>query len=200
MKTAIVILHEIYGVNSFIQSMKKDLQDTFLLQVYTPSFLARKEGYDYSQESIAYSSFMNEIGFEAATHQVESFLKSLEEEYDQFLLWGYSIGATVGWRVSHQNSKIKGLVGFYGSRIRDYLNEIPTCSTLLIYPEQEKSFDVLQMKKQLANEHQVVFQIVPATHGFADSFCSTYQEQEARKAKERGIVFLNHLIYEHYTN
>ncbi|MCH5584094.1 dienelactone hydrolase family protein [Shimazuella sp. AN120528] len=194
MKTAIICLHEIYGVNTFIQKAGQNLHHTFCLPVFTPSFLTNQQTYPYSEHDKAYSSFVNEVGFDQATERIDSFLHTLDEKYEQFLLWGYSIGATVGWRVSHRNKKVKGFVGFYGSRIRNYIEEVPGCPVLLIYPEKEQSFDVRKMSEQLMSLENIQINIVPASHGFADPYNPVYQEIEAKNQTDRAIEFFSELM------
>jgi dienelactone hydrolase len=189
MKTAIVILHEIYGLNDFIRDLTEEWTNTFFLPVYTPIFTANKAAYLYSQESIAYTSFINHVGFDRAAKTVDSFFNE-QKDYDTFLLLGFSIGATVGWRVSHRNRKVKGLVGFYGSRIRDYLTEKPTCPTLLIYPEHEKSFDVIKMSHEIASENHIFMHLVAASHGFADPYNPNYQKDISKQERHKAMKFL----------
>lgn len=59
-----------------------------------------------------------------------------QKGYSHIRIIGFSIGATIAWFCSN-NSSVHKVVGFYGSRIRQYTDVVPNAETILIFGEQE---------------------------------------------------------------
>ncbi|MGM0874680.1 MAG: dienelactone hydrolase family protein [Bacillota bacterium] len=109
--------------------------------VISPNLLDRVDFYRNEEESSAYLNFVNEIGFEKASSEIIALAKELRPQFANFYILGFSVGATVAWLCSNEVRLCDGVIGFYGSRIRDYLYLMPKCETLLFFPSKEKSFD-----------------------------------------------------------
>lgn len=178
--TAIFVLHEIYGINSHIRKVCEALfQDGF--DILVPDLLNGKTPFAYAEAGMAYSYFCEQIGFDRAFSQVSELLALARPHYRQTYVLGYSIGATVAWRCS-ETGLCDGIIGFYGSRIRDYLALEPQCPGLLLFPAQEKSFPVEALMVRLQHFEQIRVLQLAGQHGFADSFAATYNKQSAEQA------------------
>jgi dienelactone hydrolase len=121
------------------------------------------EEYDYAQEEEAYRYFLNFVDFEPSEKKITFLLRQEEKEYKQIFLLGYSAGATIAWLCGGLNVKCDGVIGFYGSRIRDYTETRPQCPVLLIYPEEEKSFDPCELREALSKKEKVEVHILDGT-------------------------------------
>lgn len=175
-KNALIVLHEIYGVNEFI----KDVCTRYHrigFDVYSPNLL-NKESYSYEQAADAYSNFMNEIGFHVY-EQINALVNILKEKYDKVLILGFSVGATIAWRCS-ENSMCDGVIACYGSRIRDYLEVKPSCQVLLIFTDED-NYNVEIVMKQLIHIKGVNIKKMEAHHGFLDTYSKYYHREEAMK-------------------
>ena len=82
MKKAIVLLHEIYGVNAHIQHYANEF-NALGYDVYCPNFLQLEQPFTYEEEQQAYAYFMNEVGFEQGFAQVQSLLLELKDTCQQ---------------------------------------------------------------------------------------------------------------------
>ncbi|MER1959453.1 MAG: dienelactone hydrolase family protein, partial [Solibacillus sp.] len=89
----------------------------------------------------------------------------------------------IAWLCSN-NPSVHKVVGFYGSRIRQYTDVIPNAETILIFGEQEKSFNPVDLKISLAAYPNVLINIVEAAHGFADPYSSKYNERITKDLAE----------------
>ena len=67
---------------------------------------------------------MNNVGFNHALRKVKNILLDVRNEYSKIFIIGFRVGATVAWLCSEEKD-VDGIVGFYGSRIRDYINIFP---------------------------------------------------------------------------
>lgn len=184
--TLIILLHEIYGVNEHIKRIRQNFASRGY-SVLCPDLLDGKV-FQYEQEEEAYFHFRNSVGFGFALEQVTEVLNQESGNYKRVVLLGYSIGATIAWRSSEKLQKCDGVIGYYGSRIRDYMEIDPKCPTLLIFPEEEKSFDPKEIQKELMNKQMVEAYVLNGSHGFADSFSKKYNEKSSGEA--------NHIVEE----
>lgn len=110
----------------------------------------------------------------------------MKRTYDKVIIVGFSVGATIAWLCS-ENSNVDGIVGYYGSRIRNYVELSPQCPTLLFFAE-EKSFHVDDLIKVLTNKQIVVHKLL-GQHGFSDPYSLKYNEGSAKKAFNKMLSF-----------
>jgi dienelactone hydrolase len=185
-KKAIIILHEIYGVNQFIKDQCQKFRHAGY-NVFCPNMID-KAPFSYEASVEAYTHFFNNIGFEVYK-EITSFANELKEKYDHVFMIGFSIGATIAWRCC-ENALCSGIVACYGSRIRDYKNLTPGCPTLLIFAKED-SFDVHALVSELREKPLDSIIEFDAKHGFLDHYSSSYNIQQAELAEEYIKNFLN---------
>ncbi|WP_339198527.1 dienelactone hydrolase family protein [Solibacillus sp. FSL R5-0449] len=173
----VILLHEIYGINSHMDYYAKALYEKGF-DVYVPNLLQGTTAFAYEDEELAYKNFMENIGFEKAKSKINALINDLSKEYAHIRIIGFSIGATIAWLCSN-NRSVHKVIGFYGSRIRQYTDVIPNAETILIFGEQEKSFNPVDLKISLAAYPNVLINIVEAAHGFADPYSPKYNERIA---------------------
>ena len=185
----VIVLHEIYGVNKHIvTTAERFRQIGFAAECPDFTGLAKPFTYDCGQE--AYKHFIHNVGFTEAARQVLSHVERVKGEgYRKVILCGFSIGATVAWLLS-ENSSVDRIIGFYGSRIRDYPGINPQCPTLLLFPTYEESFDVISFTASLKKE-QVMVKVLEGSHGFADPFSSSFNADSCSKSDMLIKAFLN---------
>lgn len=175
-KNALIVLHEIYGINKFIDDVCVQYQKEDF-DVYCPNLLD-KECYSYEQAKEAYDSFVNVIGFNIY-EQIKEFINILKERYEKVFILGFSVGATIAWRCS-ESDRCDGVIACYGSRIRDYVEVKPRCQVLLLFAEQD-SFDVESTTKKLSKTNRVSYTTLKSNHGFMDAYSVHYNEEQAKK-------------------
>lgn len=166
----VVILHEIYGVNDHIKNYSNRFSELGY-DVVCPNFLQNGRVFSYEEERQAYENFLK-LGFEESTRKVTTLIKQLLFEYKEVYIVGFSIGATIAWLCSEIEG-IRHIVGFYGSRIRDYLEIQPNCPVTLFYGNSEKSFDV-QILIESLHKKNIEAYVFEGEHGFADTNSKNY--------------------------
>ncbi|MCM3787186.1 dienelactone hydrolase family protein [Domibacillus indicus] len=183
-----IVLHEIYGINQHIEGICRKLSVKGL-DIQCPNLLGRATPFTYEQESEAYTFFMKHVGFHKAAEQVKALIAACKQKYKQVFLIGFSAGATVAWLCSEE-AGLTGIIGFYGSRIRNYLHISAACPVLLFFPSEEPSFQVSEVIKAL--NHPLIHTIqYEAGHGFSDPFSSNYDQVSAEKAWGDTLTFIS---------
>lgn len=184
--TVIIVIHEIYGLNEHMQGFCESLSNQGF-DVICPNLLDRETPFDYSQEDAAYRHFMENVGFTGALHKIKDILSDVQAEYQKIFILGFSAGATVAWLCS-EDECVDGMVGYYGSRIRNYVELTPQCPTLLFFPQEESAFNVDELILALEIKNIEVHKF-NGKHGFSDPYSSKYHVESAQNAFSKMMKF-----------
>ncbi|WP_020060547.1 dienelactone hydrolase family protein [Bacillus sp. 123MFChir2] len=189
-KTALLLLHEIYGINQHMEHVIQTFSSS-AIDVVCPNLLQRSSPFHYDQETEAYLHFINNIGFKKGKQQIDSLLTELRNNYASVGILGFSVGATIAW-VCSEDSRIDFVIGCYGSRIRDYINIVPKCPTLLLFPANEISFSVSALIESLQSKGHPFLKIkqLNGEHGFLDPFSKAYNKEATTQGYEIVRSFL----------
>ena len=173
-KTAIILLHEIYGLNRFIMDTALQYHSEGY-DVHCPNLLKDDTVFQYEESEAAYRTFIEMAGFEGYK-EINKLAFHLKTTYSKLLLVGFSVGATIAWRCS-EYTVYDGIMCCYGSRIRDYLMVKPTCPTLVTFAKYD-SFDVAGTAMKVQKIKGTSVEILDAGHGFADMYSKGYSYVE----------------------
>ncbi|WP_375090188.1 dienelactone hydrolase family protein [Peribacillus sp. RS7] len=184
--TVIIVIHEIYGLNEHMQGFCESLTNQGF-DVICSNLLDREAPFDYSQEDAAYRHFMENVGFTGALHKIKDILSDVKDEYQKIFILGFSAGATVAWLCS-EDECVDGMVGYYGSRIRNYVELTPQCPTLLLFPQEESAFNVDELISALEIKNIEVHKF-NGKHGFSDPYSSKYHVESAQNAFSKMMKF-----------
>ncbi|WP_257351369.1 dienelactone hydrolase family protein [Pseudalkalibacillus decolorationis] len=185
---AIIVIHEIYGVNQHMRYICESIgQQGF--DVICPNLLDQDQPFHYTQEKEAYINYMESLSFSKTSRTIRTLITKLKEKYEKVFIVGFSVGATLAWMCSEEGS-LDGVVGFYGSRIRNYVDLTPQCPVLLFFPQQEKSFDVADLITTLQKKDNVNTRKFDGQHGFSDPYAPKYCETSAKLSFNEMTRFL----------
>ncbi|MGG1680295.1 dienelactone hydrolase family protein [Neobacillus sp. NRS-1170] len=184
----IIVIHEIYGINKHIKNFC-DLLSKQDIDVICPNLLEREQPFDYSEEEIAYLNFMENVGFSDAVHKIKNLLLGVKNKYQKIYIIGFSVGATVAWLCSEEEC-LDGVVGYYGSRIRNYTQIVPLCPTILFFPQEEQSFNVDELISNLDKKNIEIYKYF-GQHGFSDPYSTKFNEKSSQNAFNEMLNFLN---------
>ncbi|MBX4268608.1 dienelactone hydrolase family protein [Clostridium estertheticum] len=190
--SVIIVLHEMYGINQHIKLIcEKFSMDGY--DIICPNLINLNHPFNYDQQDEAYHHFIKNIGFGLAFNQVKRLIIQAKKQYRYVYLLGYSIGATIAWLCSGEDIMCDGIIGYYGSRIRDYMNVAPKCPVLLIFATEEKSFNVKELVNSL-KKWNVNVHILRGAHGFSNPFSKNYCTQSFEEAEILVNSFLKRIL------
>ncbi|WP_018248376.1 dienelactone hydrolase family protein [Orenia marismortui] len=189
----VLVIHEIYGINQHMQTICEKLSDC-RFDVICPNLLQREDCYSYCDEKDAYQNFKENIGFSLATRRVKALLYKIRDKYEIIIVVGFSIGATIAWLCSNDKNLCDIIIGYYGSKIRDYTEILPKSPTILFFPEEEKEFNVLNLIEKIKENTNIKIYKFKAEHGFSDPYSSKYCFKTAKKAEEKMMEFIQDYI------
>lgn len=188
--SAIIVLHEIYGINEHMKTVCKEYSEAGY-DIICPDLIKHKP-FSYEQQEEAYRYYLDNIGFESAFAQVKKLMLRVRKQYRNVFILGYSVGATIAWMCSEATGLCDGVVGYYGSRIRDYMDVVPQCPVLLVFPNEEESFNVEETVGLLKEKKARVY-IFNAKHGFGDPFSGSYSMPKSEESKKLTDDFLKRI-------
>lgn len=188
--TVIIVIHEIYGLNQHMENYCEEIGKQGF-DVLCPNIIER-EAFYYCEGVAAYQHFNTTIGFSKAFNKIKQLLSSVQNKYEKIIVIGFSIGATVAWLCS-ELSEVDGVIGYYGSRIRDYVQVNPQCPVLLFFPEEEPSFSVDELISKLSKKSIDIHKF-KGKHGFCDPYSPNYLEESAQKAMKELESFFQYKI------
>lgn len=185
----IIVLHEIYGINAHITGVCEAFAAEGF-DVICPNLLNRDKPFSYIEEEKAYRNFMDHVGFNDAFKQVKMILRDVKDKYAKIYIVGFSVGATVAWLCTEEN--VDGVVGYYGSRIRDFRDVSPQCPVLLFFPEEEESFNVDVLILSLDGPYTDI-RLCQGEHGFTNPYTPNYDATLVDRTMQRTLDFLRKL-------
>lgn len=191
-ENAVIILHEIYGLNQFILDVCNQYSEKGY-DVFCPDLLGNNKVYSYAEADKAYQNFDKEIKHSSHKHLLK-LGERIKSKYKHLFIIGFSVGATVAWSIL-ENELFDGAVLYYGSRIRDNMQIVPKCPTLLIFAEHEQSFRPQEIMEKLIDRKNISVTMFDAKHGFMDHYSENYCPRSAEIAEQLATSFIHKLDY-----
>lgn len=172
----VILVPDIFGDGVHLSRLIEHLKSNgFSVTIVSPY----KSLFSFKSEEEAYQCYLTESGHD---DYYRKLLNVIEQETEAFVLLGFSAGASAAWRavsnLQHQN--LKGFLGFYPGQIRNYLDLSPKSDTRLVFPKQEKHFDVNKVISSLSNKQKVVCEMTPFEHGFMNENSPGFNEEGAK--------------------
>ncbi|QUM90087.1 dienelactone hydrolase family protein [Moritella sp. 36] len=167
----IIIMTDIFGLTTDIDLLAVSLSTELTRVTVIDPYDGHKQ--TFINEQAAYDAFMTLCGHEQYISAVASAIALSE---DEVVLLGFSAGASAAWKAidRHSNPLIKHCIGFYPSQIRNHLDVIPCCPVTLVFPCEEKHFEVDNILSALASLKQVHCIKTSFYHGFMNSLSENY--------------------------
>jgi carboxymethylenebutenolidase len=188
----IVVIQEIFGVNSHIRSVA----DRFAAEGYlavAPGIFEHVEpkfdvGYD-AQSRERGIAIMNKVDREQMLRDVAAAV-AVAKEGGKVGVVGYCLGGTVAWGAAGQLSGLSAAVGYYGGGIIGLKDLKPKVPTLLHFGEEDQHIPIPGVKEVAAAHPDVEVHIYPADHGFNCEQRDSYDAPSAKLAWTRTLKFL----------
>lgn len=155
-----LLVADIFGQTEALETLAKEISPcTEIFSPYGPTQL------NLRNEQEAYRYFSERVGLESYTQKLSRHIRSLS---GSIKLIGFSVGSAAIWKLSNDKSlsSINDAICFYGSQIRHSPSITPRFPIELIFPEEEKHFDLQKLIKELQNKPNVAIRQLAAKHGF----------------------------------
>jgi carboxymethylenebutenolidase len=188
---AIVVVQEIFGVNSHIRSVADGYAADGYLAIAPSMFDRVQRGYEsgYTQAEIqAGVALMQRVTWDDAIKDVSAAVESVKHAGEVGVV-GYCWGGAVTWLAAARIPGLAAAVPYYGGAIPSLIGERPACQTLLHFGENDTSIP-LDKARAVAKAHPAVTaHFYAAGHGFNCDQRASFNEAAAHLARERTLEF-----------
>lgn len=195
----LVLLQEIFGINSHIQEVADEYAKEGYLVVAIPTMSRVKPSV-----SLGYTDSDVGSGFELKL-QVDALpgnpvMNDIQVGIDfakqagKVGIFGFCWGGLLTWKSACQLSGLSGAVAYYGGGIPNEADLQPKCPVLAHFGDQD-SYIPIESVEEFRNKHpEVTIEIYHANHGFNCNQRGSYEETSAKLAKERTLTFFKKYI------
>lgn len=200
---ALVVIQEIFGVNSHIRS----ICDRLAKENYTaiaPSIFDRiqpafQSGYSSDEVITARKLVVNPdwakmlMDTQAAVDEVRAI--------GPVGIIGFCLGGSIAFAAATKVSGLKAAVGYYGSAILRFAEDKPRVPTQLHFGELDAGIPLSDVDSIKQKRPDVDIHLYPSGHGFNTDERESYHKASADLAWSRSIEFFaRHLVYKRIEN
>ena len=193
-KGAVVVIQEIFGVNSHIRSVADGYAARGYLAVAPALFARVKPGVE-----LGYSPDDIQVGFALKSQMEAMQVKALNDiqaaityaaRAGRVGIVGYCWGGLLAWRAACELHGLDAAVPYYGGGMTDEADRKPACPVLCHFAEDDSYIPLPGVQALRAAHPDVQVHIYPAVHhGFNCDQRGSYNEAAAKLARERSLAF-----------
>lgn len=187
----VVVVQEIFGVNSHIRSVADGYAADGYLAIAPAMFDRVQKGYDtgYTPPEIAAGvEIMKKTDWDKAMLDVQAAMEHGKAAGKAGIV-GYCWGGAVAWVASARVPGLAAAVCYYGGAIPNFADEKPRCPVMLHFGEADQSIPVDKARDVAAKHPEAITHYYPAGHGFNCDQRGSYHEPSAKQARERSLEF-----------
>ena len=187
----IVVVQEIFGVNSHIRSVADGYAADGYLTIAPALFDRVQRGYEsgYTQPEIqAGIALMQKIVWDDAMKDVAAAVEGVKHAGEVGMV-GYCWGGAVTWLAAARIPGLASAVPYYGGAIPSLNGEQPKCPTMLHFGEADASIPIDKARAVEAAHPDVTTHFYAAGHGFNCDQRGSYDKAAAELARERTLEF-----------
>ena len=191
-KAAIVVIQEIFGVNSHIRNVCDRLAKEGYAAV-APAIFDRIEkdfqsGYSPDEVAIA-RKFVANPDWAAMLRDTQAAIESVQDVGPVGIV-GFCLGGSVAYAAATKLNGLKAAVGYYGGAIVRFADDKPNVPTLLHFGEKDTGIPLADVETIKGKRSDVEIQVYPgAQHGFNCDERASYDKPSSDLAWQRTLAF-----------
>jgi carboxymethylenebutenolidase len=195
---ALVVIQEIFGVNSHIRSIADGYAKDGFLAIAPALFDRTEKGvelkYDGEDMKRAYELY-GKLDPKTALLDVAAAFAKAKESGKGVGLIGYCYGGLMSWLSATRGPSVemepKCTVGYYAGGVGSVATEEPSCPVLLHFGGSDTHIGPEQIEAvRSAHPDVTIYVYDGAEHGFNCDQRSSYNPEAAKLARERSLEFL----------
>jgi len=188
----LVIVQEIFGVNSHIRAVCDDFAKEGYVAMAPALFDRAERGVElgYQPDDVSAGRAIREkVTLDQALADVEAAAKEVAGAGPIGVV-GYCWGGTVAWIAATRSRTFAAAASYYGGGVPDLADEQPNCPVQLHFGEQDHAIPLEGVDRLKAAHPELPVYVYPAGHGFNCDQRASYHAESARLARERTLAFL----------
>jgi len=196
-KGGIVVIQEIFGVNSHIQSVADGYAKDGYLAVAPATFHRVEPNVDlgYTQEDMgkgmALKAAVEALPAPGVMQDIQAAINHAAQAGKVGIV-GYCYGGLLTWRAAAQLSGLSAAVPYYGGGVTtpDEIARKPKVPVLAYFGKRDKHISLESVEAFRKAHPEVEVQIYEADHGFNCDQRGSWDAPAAKLARERTLAFL----------
>jgi len=189
---AIVVIQEIFGVNSHIRAVADGFAADGWLAIAPAMFDRVERGIDigYTGADIERGrEIRSKVSNDAALLDIAAAVAAVKS-VGKVAVIGYCWGGTLAWLAAAKQPGLAAAVSYYGGGVGELLNLKPQCPVMAHFGDKDASIPV-KVADDLKKAHpEVEVYVYAAGHGFNCDQRGSFDPQAAALARERTLKFL----------
>jgi carboxymethylenebutenolidase len=189
---ALIVIMEIFGVNSHIRSVADDYAKEGYLAIAPAMFDRVQRGLDigYTPADIEVGrSAMQKMKLDDAMKDVAAALAQVKSAGKVGIV-GYCWGGTVSFKSAASVDGLACAIAYYGGGIPGLIGEKPKIPVMFHWGETDQSIPLDKAKEVAAAHKDQQHFFYPAGHGFNCDQRGSYNADSSKLAKTRSLEFL----------
>jgi carboxymethylenebutenolidase len=191
---AVIIIQEIFGLNSHIRSVTDGYARDGFLAVAPALFDRVEPGVEltYGPADMQRGmSIATQVGMDNAMLDVAAAVDYATAQVgaERVSVVGFCWGGSLAW-LSATRLNVAAAVGYYGGRIAQYVKEEPRCPVILHFGKKDAHIPQSEVEKIRSAHPDVPIYLYDAGHGFNCDQRKDYEPQSAALARQRTLDFL----------
>ena len=187
----IVVIQEIFGVNSHIRSVADGFSNDGYLAIAPAMYDRVKRKYEtgYTQPEIAAGlDIRKQIPWDKSMIDVQAALEQVRSAGNVGIV-GYCWGGSVAWMAAARVAQLAAAVCYYGGSIPELIGEKPKCPVMLHFGDSDQSIPV-EKARQVEQAHpEATTHYYAAGHGFNCDHRGSFDAAAAKQARSRTLEF-----------
>jgi len=187
----LVILQEIFGVNSHI----KEITDLYASKGYlsiAPALFDRVESniqLEYDENGVSKGRKLKELCDKNALIDIDAAISVVSSAGNVGII-GYCWGGSLSWRMACHSNNLSASVCYYGGDIPKLKTLEPKCSVLTHFGEFDQGIPIDSVKVFKSIKPEVLTYTYPADHGFNCDHRKQFDQTCSKIALDRTLKFL----------
>jgi carboxymethylenebutenolidase len=191
-KAAIVVIQEIFGVNSHIRAVCDRFAGEGYVAIAPAIFDRIEPGFQsgYSPDEVAIArKFVAAPDWDAFMRDTQAAIDAVKDVGPVGII-GFCLGGSVAFRAATHLSGLQAAIGYYGGAVARFADDKPKVPTQLHYGEKDTGIPLSDVETVRAKRPDVeIFVYDNAQHGFNCNERASYDKPSADLARRRSLDF-----------
>lgn len=191
-KAGLVVIQEIFGVNSHVRSVADDYAKQGYLAIAPALFDRARPGIElgYTEDDVTEGrEIRSQIDNNDALQDIAAAADAVRSA-GKVAVVGYCWGGTLAWLSATRLQGLSAVSSYYGGGIGALAEETPHCPVIFHFGEQDHAIPMTEVDALKAAHPELPVHTYPAGHGFNCEQRGSFEPTSAEIARERTLAFL----------
>ncbi|WP_298232637.1 dienelactone hydrolase family protein [uncultured Azohydromonas sp.] len=191
---ALVVLQEIFGVNSHIRAVARGYAEEGYVAIAPPLFDRLEHGVElgYGEDDVKRGRELKAAAMAQQDLVLQDIAAAIAEgaKHGKVGIVGYCWGGLMAWLSACKLDGLSAAICYYGAGIPDQAALQPRCPVLMHFGERDHLIPQPQVQALTQARPEVQVHVYPADHGFNCDQRAAFEPESAALARRRSLDFL----------